>query len=271
MNQQTLLTCPDCGGDRIAVQRIATRTRRGRWVLEVRSDEKVIVPSEITWNATPERPYPRWDIQCMRCGEYLFDDPKEWLTADSRGRGRRVSEPSSGFDGPCPRWNCRGLDELGNCPMGQALSCVAKFDAIAHARFRAGVEPGEQDTSAGDAEHVPVRTSELLEQLRVADAPLAEQTAAVRKWVEAGNTLSPTLTVGLWVSGIVKAKPEAWESGADFYGSFCFDETEDDRLPGESGRRMNGVEFIRSMGFDEIADEIEAERARREIDAEEDE
>jgi uncharacterized protein (DUF433 family) len=33
-------------------------------------------------------------------------------------------------DHPCPVLNCRGLDELGNCPMGYTRSCMARVKAM---------------------------------------------------------------------------------------------------------------------------------------------
>lgn len=90
-----------------------------------------------------------------------------------------------------------------------------------------------QDTFSGAGEYESVLVSELLAELGVAQAALNDQRAAVQRWLDNGNTPSRMLALAL------RARA----------------------LP--STLSMEGEDFARALGFDDIGNEIADIKANR--------
>ncbi len=106
----------------------------------------------------------------------------------------------------------------------------------------------DQDTFAGRGKREPMLMSELLEELGVAQHDIPDQILAVLEWWQQhGETARPMLRVAV----------ERWMK--DPNGQLGLWR----RRPGS----IDGEDFVRSLGFDDVADEIaEIKRRRRRRD-----
>jgi hypothetical protein len=72
--------------------------------------------------AAPKVRFRGSSLVCSECGWQISYKHRPGCLQE----GRSASELTALADARCPALNCKGLDELGNCPMGYEPSCPMK-------------------------------------------------------------------------------------------------------------------------------------------------
>jgi hypothetical protein len=102
----------------------------------------------------------------------------------------------------------------------------------------------DQDTFAGAVERDPMLVSELLEELGVANRDISDQVYAVLGWWQHHKDTA---------NRMLRLAVERWLNDAG-----------GERRAARRAGSMDGEDFARSLGFDDVADEIaEIKRRRR--------